>query len=63
MGRAVGGNRAAFLAIRAVDANYPLLGTVDRRGRRPRPLPDLLAISDGAASASSPTSCCSTAWA
>jgi putative ABC transport system permease protein len=45
-GRADGGSGSAFLAIRAVDANYPLLGdvTIDDATA---PLPELLAERDG----------------
>ncbi len=45
-GRARGGSGSAFLAIRAVDANYPMLGTVGIAGTD-RPLPELLASRSG----------------
>lgn len=45
MGRARVTGQSAFVALRAVDANYPLLGTVDYEGDGA--LPDLLAQRDG----------------
>lgn len=45
-GRAEAGDGSAFLAIRAVDANYPLLGEVAVEGAT-APLPELLANHDG----------------
>lgn len=45
MGRARVPGQSAFVALRAVDANYPLLGTVDFEGDGK--LPDLLANRDG----------------
>ncbi len=45
MGRARVTGQSAFVALRAVDANYPLLGTVDYEGDGA--LPDLLARHDG----------------
>lgn len=46
MGRADAGEANSFLAIRAVDANYPLIGKVTVEGTD-APLPDLLAERDG----------------
>lgn len=45
MGRARAPGQSSFVAIRAVDANYPLLGTVEYEGDGT--LPDLLAERDG----------------
>ena len=45
MGRARVTGQSAFVALRAVDANYPLLGTVEYEGDGA--LPDLLALRDG----------------
>lgn len=45
MGRARVPGQSAFVALRAVDANYPLLGTVEYEGDGA--LPDLLAQRDG----------------
>lgn len=46
MGRADAGEQNSFISIRAVDGNYPLLGTVKVDGAT-APLPDLLAERDG----------------
>ncbi len=46
LGRGVGGNGSAFLAVRGVDAGYPLIGQLSVAGSS-EPLPDLLAERDG----------------